>query len=90
MWRNPELRRRIKIKDYLEKYKNYKYYDKNFKPGTLCYYRLLPKQLKNKNHRGFLSIYPAKIICKIGNSYKIQLKGEVYDEEGYMPDVLKD
>ena len=91
VWRNPELRRRIKIKDYLEKYKNYEYYDENFKPGRLCYYRLLPKQLKNKNHKGFLSIYPAKIICRIGNSYKIQLKGEEYvDEEGTIPDVQKD
>ena len=75
VWSDPELRRRIKIKDYLEKYKNYRYYDNNFKPGDLVYYRLLPKQMKNKNHKGFLSIYPGKIICRVGNSYKIQLKG---------------
>ena len=75
VWSGSELRRKIKIKDYLEKYKNYRYYDNNFKPGDLVYYRLLPKQMKNKNHKGFLSIYPGKIICRVGNSYKIQLKG---------------
>ena len=88
VWSDPELRRRIKIKDYLEKYKNYRYYDRNFKPGDLVYYRLLPKQMKNKNHKGFLSIFPGKIICRVGNSYKIQLKGtfdrELDEEEGNM------
>ena len=48
--------------------------------------------MKNKNHKGFLSTYPGKIICRVGNSYKIQLKGvahgafdrELDREEGNM------
>ena len=71
----------------MKKYKNYRYYDRNFKPGDLVYYRLLPKQQKYKHTKGFLSIYPAKIICRIGNSFKIQLKGTMDD---FFPDVAED
>ena len=74
VWNNPTLRRRIKIKDYLSKYKNYKYIDTFFLPGTEVYYRITSKQLKSINHKGYLSQYPAKIIQRIGNSFQIRLK----------------
>ena len=93
VWNNQELRRKIKIKDYLEKYENYKYYDNNFHPGDIVFYRLLPKQAKNKNTKGYLSIYPAKIIRRIGNSYEIQLKGykaKEHEDDEYIEDVLVD
>ena len=74
VWKNPELRRRIKIKDYLAKYKNYEYIDRNFKVGTLVRYRVLPGQMKNRQSKGFLSQYAGIIREKVGNSFKVQLK----------------
>ena len=74
VWKNPELRRRIKLKDYLAKYKNYKRLDNEFRVGALVRYRVFPKTMKNKNQKGYLSQYVAIIREKIGNSYKIQLK----------------
>ena len=68
------LRRRIKIKDYLAKYKNYEYIDRNFKVGTLVRYRVLPGQMKNRQSKGFLSQYAGIIRERIGNSFKVQLK----------------
>lgn len=74
VWSNPILRRRIKIKDYLSKYKNYRYMDTFFLPGTEVYYRITSKQLKYQNHKGYVSQYPAVIIQRIGNSFQIRLK----------------
>lgn len=75
VWANPELRRRIKIKDYLRGYQNYIYIDKFFKPGVKVFYRLTPKSIKSRNHNGFLSQYPAEIVKRVGNAFKIRLKG---------------
>lgn len=76
VWRNPVLRRRIKIKDYLEKRKNYHVIDNVLIPGTEVYYRIKSGRLKYMNHKGFLSQYPAIIRRKVGNSFRIQLKCE--------------
>lgn len=76
VFNNPELRRRIKIKDYLQKYKNYKKIDSEaFNIGRLVYYRVTSSKMKDRNRRGFISQYPAKIVDRIGNSFKIQLMG---------------
>lgn len=74
VWKNPELRRRIKLKDYLAKYKHYKFIDKYFKEGSIVRYRILPGQLKNLRSNGYISQYLAIIREKIGNSFIIQLK----------------
>lgn len=78
VWKNPELRRRIKIKDYLSKYKNYEKLDRKFKIGTVVRYRVMPGQLKYGKKNGFISANPAIIRERIGNSFRIQLK-TVYD-----------
>lgn len=74
VWKNPELRRRIKLKDYLAKYKHYKFIDTYFKVGSLVRYRILPGQMKNMRSGGFISQYVAIIREKIGNSFVLQLK----------------
>ena len=74
VWKNPELRRRIKIKDYLAKYKNYRRLDRDLSVGTHVRYRVLPKTMKSRNQKGYLSQYVAIITQKMGNSYEIQLK----------------
>lgn len=74
VWKNPELRRRIKIKDYLAKYKNYQKIDKLFTVGTIVRYRVLPGQMKYGKKSGYISANPAIIRERIGNSFRIQLK----------------
>ena len=74
VWKNPELRRRIKLKDYLAKYKNYRRLDRDLSVGTHVRYRVLPKTMKSRNQKGYLSQYVAIIRQKMGNSYEIQLK----------------
>ena len=83
VWKNPELRRRIKLKDYLAKYKNYKRLDRDLRVGTLVRYRVLPKTMKSRNQKGYLSQYVAIITQKMGNSYEIQLKtnDDIIDDE---------
>lgn len=75
VYSNPELRRRIKIKDYLAKHKNYSIISgPDYWLGKEVYYRVLAGTMKYKTHAGFVSQYPAKIISRIGNSFRIQLK----------------
>lgn len=81
VWRNPELRRRIKIKDYMAKYKNYRILDRDFKEGTVVRYRVLPGQMKYGKSSGFLSLHTAIIRKRIGNSFKIQLKSRFDKKE---------
>lgn len=78
VWKNPEVRRWIKIKDYLTKCQNYKYIEE-MKPKERdqiveVYYRILPAQMKNRNENGYISQYTAKVLDKIGNTFTIQLK----------------
>ena len=74
VWRSSELRRRIKIKDYLSKCKNYAKMDRLFKPGRIVRYRVRPGQMKNIKTNGFLSQYTAIIRRRVGNSFEIQMK----------------
>lgn len=88
VWRNPELRRRIKIKDYLAKYKNYAKMDRMFKPGRIVRYRVLPGQMKNMKSNGFLSQYTAIIRKRVGNSFEIQMKTCLDGKDDYTGAVI--
>lgn len=82
VYTNPELRRRIKLKDYLEKYKNYAKIDSPlYYIGKEVYYRVTSSRMKDRNRRGFLSQYPAKIVGRTGNRFRIQLKSDVDRDE---------
>lgn len=82
VWHSPELRRRIKIKDYLAKYKSYQKIDRIFKVGTVVRYRVMPGKMKDMKSNGFLSQYTAIIRKRVGNSFEIQMKsyGDRRDE----------
>ena len=71
------------MKDYLAKYKNYRRLDRDLGVGALVRYRVLPKTMKSRNQKGYLSQYVAIITQKIGNSYEIQLKTneDIMDDE---------
>lgn len=74
VWHSPELRRRIKIKDYLAKHKNYAKLDRMFRVGSVVRYRVMPGKMKDIRSNGFLSQYTAIIRNRVGNSFEIQMK----------------